>query len=345
MTCAELHNVRLYFQNNTALEAGAALYGGSVDNCSLHFINSQYPQASSITRSAYPGGTIEVPIIAYGQQNGTTPAVIHVIHEHEIEVDNLENTQNIKNSCKLLRTFIAALFYTHLEYPNNVQIAVWRYDANIRYLSSKHLYSCSGLPCFPISPLYSVFIYFSVFIYWTGLMLLVRCILLFLLAFNALGDSNANLLAIGSITAVLLIVYAVYVNRLYKIWYLNILELFFIANLCILALVTLYIHSIGGNQNAVTFTSISIAFATFIGIITYHSLQQIKDTPRLWRRIFRQSINHEVLLQTDAESDCEDTTPPSPPDPSDGGATVAHINIRELLNLNELREPCTEMDN
>ena len=181
--------------------------------------------------------------------------------------------------------------------------------------------------------------------YWTGLMLLVRCILFFLSAFNALGDSNANLLAIGSITAVLLIVYAVYVNRLYKIWYLNILELFFIANLCILVLVTLYIHSTGGNQNAVTFTSISIAFATFIGIITYHSLQQIKDTPRLWRRIFRQSINHEVLLQTDAESDCEDTTPPSPPDPSDGGATVAHINIRELLNLNELREPCMEMDN
>ena len=157
MTCAELHNVRLYFQNNTALEAGVALYGGSVDNCSLHFINSQASDyqakhncpksgevfdyittsnqqsldlssdpryiclcagrkidcsASSITRSVYPGGTIEVPIIAYGQRYGTTPAVIHVIHEHEIEVDNLENTQNIKNSCKLLRHLLR-LFFIH----------------------------------------------------------------------------------------------------------------------------------------------------------------------------------------------------------------------------------------
>ena len=38
---AELHNVRLYFQNNTALEAGAMLYGGSVDICSLSLINPQ----------------------------------------------------------------------------------------------------------------------------------------------------------------------------------------------------------------------------------------------------------------------------------------------------------------
>ncbi len=38
---------------------------------------------------------------------------------------------------KLLRTIIAALSYTTVEYPNS-QIAVWLYDANVRYLSSKH---------------------------------------------------------------------------------------------------------------------------------------------------------------------------------------------------------------
>ena len=40
---------------------------------------------------------------------------------------------------KLLRTVIAALSYTFLEYPNNSQIAVWLYDGNIRYFSSKHI--------------------------------------------------------------------------------------------------------------------------------------------------------------------------------------------------------------
>ena len=35
---------------------------------------------------------------------------------------------------KLLRTVIAVLSYTLLEYPNNSQIAVWVHDGNIRYL-------------------------------------------------------------------------------------------------------------------------------------------------------------------------------------------------------------------
>lgn len=44
--------------------------------------------------------------------------------------------------------------------------------------------------------------------------------------------------------------------------------------------------------------------------------------------------------------DPEGRPPPSPPVRSDGTATVAHINIRELLALaaNELREPCLEME-
>lgn len=40
---------------------------------------------------------------------------------------------------KLLRTVIVALSYTYLEYPNNSLAAVWLYDANIRYLSNKHV--------------------------------------------------------------------------------------------------------------------------------------------------------------------------------------------------------------
>ncbi len=39
---------------------------------------------------------------------------------------------------KLLCTIIAALSYTTVEYPNS-QIAVWLYDANVRYLSSEHI--------------------------------------------------------------------------------------------------------------------------------------------------------------------------------------------------------------
>ena len=179
--------------------------------------------------------------------------------------------------------------------------------------------------------------------YWTGLMLVVRCILFLLFAFNVLGDPSVNLLAIGSVTAVLLIVYALFGNRIYKNWYLNVLELSFLANLCILVLATFYIRSTGGSQNVVTITSISIAFATFIGIVTYHSAQQIKHIPQLWRKVFPRNYIYELVPQTDEGSDLQGISPPSPPDPSDGCVTVTHINLRELLDRNELREPCMDM--
>ena len=225
---------------------------------------------------------------------------------------------------KLLRTVIAALSYTLLEYPNNANVAVWLCDGNVSYLSNKHIPLFIGaLVCLVVLFLpYTLFLIFSQWLrsksgqckifswvnnyrvlpildayhapytdkhrYWTGLMLLVRCTLFLLFACNALEDPSVNLLAIGSVTAILLIVYALLGNRIYKTWYLNMLELSFIANLyiCILALATLYIRSTGGNQNAVTFTSVSIAFATFIGIIIYHSAQQIKHTSQLWKKLF-----------------------------------------------------------
>ncbi len=145
---AELKNIRLYFQNNTAHEAGAMLYGGSVDNCSLSLINPQlvgylepykcsssgevfdyistlYEQfqdissdplyicscvdgepdcsASSISRLVYPGGTIKITTIAYGQRNGTTPAVVYMITPgEEITTKESEKTQGITKSCTSL---------------------------------------------------------------------------------------------------------------------------------------------------------------------------------------------------------------------------------------------------
>ena len=282
---------------------------------------------------------------------------------------------------KLLRAVIAALSYTLLEYPNDSNVAVWLYDGSIGYLSKKHTPLFIGaLVCLIVLFLpYTLFLIFSQWLrsksgrfrilfwvnhyrvlpfldayhapytdkhrYWTGLMLLVRCVLFLLFAFNVHGDPSVNLRAIGCVTATLHIVYTLLGNRIYKTWYLNTLELSFIVNLGILALATLYIRSTGGNQNAVTFTSISAAFATFISIVIYHSAQQIKDTPQLWRKLFPRYDTYVLVPQTDKDSG--GVYPPSPPDPSDGCATVTHINLRDLLvnARNELREPCMEMDN
>ena len=63
----------------------------------------------------------------------------------------------------------------------------------------------------------------------------------------------------------------------YKSWYLDVLEVSFILNLGILAVATIYVNQSGGSQAAVAYTSVGIAFLTFVGIITYHIYKQIKS--------------------------------------------------------------------
>ena len=268
---------------------------------------------------------------------------------------------------KLLHTVIAALSYTSLKYPHNSQIAVWLYDGNIRYLSGKHMpLFTAAMVCliFLFLP-YTMLLIFSQCLqaksqwkifslinsryvkpfldayhapytnkhrYWTGLMLLLRLVLFLISAVNALGDPSVNLLAIT--TAAILTLPTILGSRIYKTWSLGLLETSFILNLAILAVATLYVRPSGGNQNAATFTSVGIAFATFTGIVIYHSVQQLKGS-RLWRRVCLKHDYVRVPL-TDVDSEYED--PPDRVFMSGSAPTQTVVDIREL------REPCMATD-
>ena len=54
-------------------------------------------------------------------------------------------------------------------------------------------------------------------------------------------------------------------------------ELLFILNLGILAVATYHVKLSGGSQAAVAYTSVGIAFLTFVGIVTNHIYLQIKS--------------------------------------------------------------------
>ena len=273
---------------------------------------------------------------------------------------------------KLLRTVIAVLSYTSLEYPNNSQIAVWLYDGNVRYLSGKHIpLFIAAMVCliFLFLP-YTMLLIFSQWFqakshlrifsrinsryvkpfldayhapytdkhrYWTGLMLLIRFVLLIISAADALGDPSVNLLAIASITAAILTLPTIFASRIYKKWSLGLLETSFILNLTILAVATLYTRLSGGNQNAVTFTSVGIAFATFTGIVIYHCVQQLKNT-RLWRRLCLRQDPVRVPLNnlTDVCSGSED--------PPDYVLMPLSAPTQTVIDMRELREPCMETD-
>ena len=272
---------------------------------------------------------------------------------------------------KLLRTVFAALSYTSLEYPNNSQVAVWLYDGNIRYFSGRHtLLFTAAIVCliFLFLP-YTVLLIFSqcfqaksglkIFScinsryvkpfldayhapytnkhrYWTGLILLLRFILFLISAVDALGNPSVNLLTTASITVAVLTLPTILGSRMYKMWSLGILEVSFIVNLAILAVATLYIRPNEGNQNAATFTSVGIAFATFTGIVIYHSVQQIKST-RLWRRVcLRQDAIRVRVPLNDVWS--------GPEDPPDYVLMSRSAPTRTVVDMRELREPCMATD-
>ena len=141
---------------------------------------------------------------------------------------------------KLLRTIIAALFFTFLDYPNEMQVAVWLYDGNIKYLHGKHivLFLIASLTLLLLFLLpYTLLLTVGQWLqaksnrrlfywinkprikpfldayqapykdqhrYWTGLMLFLRSALFLVFAFNTLADPSINLLSIGVVVIGLL---------------------------------------------------------------------------------------------------------------------------------------------
>ena len=80
--------------------------------------------------------------------------------------------------------------------------------------------------------------------YWTGLLLLVQFLMF---GFNILIHS-----------------------RIYEDIFNDFLEAAFLLNLCILTAGTYHVKEIGGNQAALTHTSVGVAFILFVCIILYH---------------------------------------------------------------------------
>ena len=121
--------------------------------------------------------------------------------------------------------------------------------------------------------------------YWPGLLLVLRFVVLLVFAFNDQQDPSINLLAILVGTG-MVIVWAWASHGVYKNWCLDALEGSFVLNLIILGAATYHVNQSGGSRSqlAVGYTSVSIAFAIFIGILAYHILQQLRQT-KLWKKV------------------------------------------------------------
>ena len=209
---------------------------------------------------------------------------------------------------KLLRTIIAVLSLTILYHPYRTEI-VWVQDANIPLTKYIPLVLVAVLFLILLFLPYTLLLLVGQWLqpkshlcflswvrnpnvkaildsyhahyklkhrYWTGLLLLLRCALYLVFAFNVTGDDSINLLVISATTLGTSVIFGL-VGMVYNCWYLNALELSFILNLGILAAATYHVNQSGGSQAAVAYTSVGIAFLTFVGIVSYHIFWRIKS--------------------------------------------------------------------
>ena len=207
-----------------------------------------------------------------------------------------------------------------------VPYTVWIYDGNIEYLKGKHvpLFTVSLVVLvFLILP-YTLVLIFGQCIrsiptqrrcvlwflnsrafvsimdaytapynnrhrYWTGLILLIRCVLF--LAFASNYSSNALLANMYITTLVLVGILATKtcLTKVYKNSLVNALENFFLLNLVILSGTVYYLRGRNGSDDAIcycTSASVSVSMLIFTGILAYHGYLQLNKT-----RVFNSTKN------------------------------------------------------
>ena len=209
---------------------------------------------------------------------------------------------------RLLGTITSVLAFTRLDYVSHTE-TVWILDGEVAYLRKKHtaLAVVAILAFFILFLPYTLVILFGQWLlkskrkvfswiskpqirsildayyapykeeyrYWPGMLLALRFVMLLIYVSTSLTNVNANLLTIAVATLGLEL-WAWIGKQVYRHKYLDILEGSFIFNLGLLAAITFYVRVAGGNQAAVVYTSVSVAFVTFIGILTYHAFQQLQ---------------------------------------------------------------------
>ena len=143
--------------------------------------------------------------------------------------------------------------------------------------------------------------------YWPGLLLVLRFVLLLVFALNLQEEHSINLLAI-LVTTGLVVAMAWLGGGIYRNWCLDALECSFALNLIILAAATSYINHSKQNQLVVGYTSVSIAFATFLGIFVFQQAnvtgitQSLKRKCKDWKVAF-QNPESELRSPTDSLPD------------------------------------------
>ena len=257
---------------------------------------------------------------------------------------------------KILGTIVAAVASTELEYPYNDSRIVWLFDGNVAYTQTQHLV----LVIFAILVLVFLFIPYTLLLffahwlqalshwrifswlnkikpfidtyhapykkqtrYWTGLLLFMR---IFLFAFDATNNNRKLITIVITSVTVILACFAWMHKGIYEKIFVNILEAFFITNLCMFAAATYYIQTNDLSQAVTANIFVGLAFAVFVYILLFHVYLVLRETA-VWKKMLKPNTDYIRIKENSKESrlgdDC-DILVGAPP-------TQTSVRLRESL--------------
>ena len=201
---------------------------------------------------------------------------------------------------KLQRILVTIFSFSTLRSPSGAVHYVWLYDANVHYLKGKHislflagmlvlgllvlpytfglalfqyLQACSGRRvCRWVNKLKPVFDAYAApykdrYRMWTGLLLVIRTVLIILFSFNITGSPDFNHIVTLLVSLALLWFST---RGIYRKWPCDFLEAFFYAQLGIFSGVTIYaLHN--GNVSILSSFSFATTLLVFLLILGYHA--------------------------------------------------------------------------
>ena len=106
--------------------------------------------------------------------------------------------------------------------------------------------------------------------YWTGLLLIIRIILLSVSAINFSRDPRVDFVSTIFVIGSLIFFKGIVAKRIYKNVVIDIMETAIYFNLVFFAAFTWYSLDFGGNQVAVAYVSVVIIFTLLLAVIVYH---------------------------------------------------------------------------
>jgi len=191
---------------------------------------------------------------------------------------------------------LTACQLTKLDYPDGSQDIVWLLDPSVVYLKGKHIpLFVAGVLIGVVRSMYTLLLIFGHWVlhypvlskmkaflnvhyapftskhsFFFSLLVMVRLVLYLVSAFNIHGDPNVSLVSIILVLVLLLSLKLVITGKIYNKWLVDTIESSFICNIMVFTTATLYVREANGNQSVVSYISIGVAVATFIGILFYH---------------------------------------------------------------------------